>query len=180
MWKEVASLPHPCWCNSPWTQSLLIGSMHIPPLVVPLPLVLVGVWVGHRCSKVGFKQVVSPKQNLCLLVESLYLSWVNACCWSALPTGNPERLHSAVPLDSKRYQVHLNQEQINKCWCHAYNSEFIVVYNLLLTWKGIIPHLCDGIALYICAWRPSRELLPREHLYLFSCTPFMVTIFVAT
>ena len=46
--------------------------------------------------------------------------------------------------------------------------------------KGIIPHLCEGMALNRCACNPSREWLPRRHLYLFSRTPFSTTTFTET
>lgn len=57
---------------------------------------------------------------------------------------------------------------------------FSILKLFILTWNGITPHLCEGMALYRCECKPSKALLPRRHLYLFSWTPFSTTDFTDT
>ena len=59
------------------------------------------------------------------------------------------------------------------------NMQTLYIYIIfwLLTWNGIVPHLCEGMALNRCACNPSRELLPHQHLCLFSWTSFSTTTF---
>ena len=68
----------------------------------------------HWCSEIRLKQMVLPKQDVCMLVESLNLAWIDTGSQSSFPSSNLPFFHTGIPLHGKGNEVDLENKRDRK------------------------------------------------------------------